>query len=69
MGDSLVRIKERTQILSQALPLEFYAVWNGEEKEGLLNIFQLLHFFTYLMGYHQIKNKTNTSSVHVHAEL
>lgn len=56
-------------MLSQALPLKFYAVLNGEEKEGLLNIFQLLHFFTYLMGYHQIKNKTNTSNVHVHAEL
>jgi len=40
-----------------------------EKKEVLPNIFQLLHFLTYLMGYHQIKNKTNTQNVNVHAVL
>lgn len=53
----LVRIKERTPILSQTVPLQFYAVLHGGKKEALLNNFQLLHFLTYLRGYHQTTTK------------
>lgn len=72
MGGSwvLVWIKERTQILSQTLPLQFYAMLHGEKKKKSYWTFSSSSIFSPTSWViTKSKTKQNTPNVHVHAVL